>query len=123
MTNALYNILRNTKGELDMGINGRIKELRENSGFTQKNIADFLGVDQSLVSKVEKGERSLTSDMLDSLSALFGVPVSSISNNTAVPSTALAFRASDLTAEDLHTIAFINKIALNANFMTEKTGE
>lgn len=60
-----------------MSINGKIKEFRENSGYTQKNIADFLGVDQSMVSKIEKGERSLTSDMLDSLSALFGVPVSS----------------------------------------------
>lgn len=106
-----------------MSINGKIKEFRENSGYTQKNIADFLGIDQSMVSKIEKGERSLTSDMLDSLSALFGVPVSSFSYNAAIPSTALAFRASDLTGEDLQTIAFINKIALNANFMTEKTGE
>ena len=40
-----------------MEINVRIKELREKNGYTQKNIADFLSVDQSFVSKIENGER------------------------------------------------------------------
>ena len=38
----------------------RLKELRGRSNFTQMNIADFLGVDQSFISKVEKDERVLT---------------------------------------------------------------
>ena len=42
-------------------------------GISQVEIANFLGVDQSLISKIEKGERSISSDMLDELSSLFGV--------------------------------------------------
>lgn len=32
----------------------KIKKLRENANLTQKQIAEFLSVDQSLVSKFEK---------------------------------------------------------------------
>ncbi|MCQ2815590.1 MAG: helix-turn-helix domain-containing protein [Bacilli bacterium] len=106
-----------------MDINLRIKELREKSGYTQQNIADFLNVDQSLISKIEKGERSFTADMLNSLSSLFGVSIKSLQNDSSFTSTVCAFRASDLTAEDLKTISFINKIALNADFMTKLLGD
>lgn len=104
-----------------MEINIKLKELREKNGYTQRNIADYLGVDQSFVSKVEKGERSFTSDMIERLASLFGIHVSALlsEKNEDIPSTACAFRASDLSAEDLNTIAFINRIAINANYMTE----
>ena len=107
-----------------MQIGIRIKELRECCGFTQRNIADFLNVDQSFISKIEKGERSLTADMIKSISDLFGVETSYFLNdNKDVVKTNCAFRANDLTAEDLETISCINRIALNANFMTELLGE
>lgn len=44
-------------------IGNNIKILRDNMGFSQSTIARFLNVDQSLISKVEKGERSLSTDM------------------------------------------------------------
>ncbi len=108
---------------MDFGV--RFKNLREQSGFTQKNVADFLNVDQSFISKIENSERSLTSDMINSVSSLFGVPVSAFFNDSSdcVLKTDCAFRASDLSSEDLKTISVIKKIALNANFMTELLGE
>lgn len=100
-----------------------IKTLREQSGFTQSNIAKYLNVDQSLISKIEKNERSMTSDMLDKLSALFGVAVESLNQET-VPSTriSVALRASEINEDDLETIGAINRIALNSNFMTQLLG-
>ena len=106
-----------------MDINLKLKELREKNGYTQQNIADFLNVDQSLISKIEKGERTFTADMLNSLSSLFGVSVQSLQTDSGFTSTVCAFRASDLTASDLQTISCINKIALNADFMTTLLGE
>ena len=45
-------------------IGENIKALRDKMGFSQTSIARFLNVDQSLISKVEKGERTLSADML-----------------------------------------------------------
>lgn len=103
-----------------MSFNTNFKKIREQSGFTQTNIADFLGVDQSFISKVENGERSMTADMISKVSSLFGVPVVAFEkDNASTPKINCAFRASELSIDDLKTIATINKIALNANFMTE----
>jgi transcriptional regulator with XRE-family HTH domain len=96
----------------------RIKEIRENNNFSQSNIATFLGVDQSLISKVEKDERALSSDMLEKLAALFGVHQKAFSAGSAEKPLAYALRASDLTADDMNTISAINKIALNCDFVT-----
>lgn len=93
--------------------------MREQSGFTQINIAKYLQVDQSLISKIEKNERSIASDMLEKLSALFGVPIESFSEES-VPANRISFslRASEINEDDLETISAINRIAMNLSFMT-----
>lgn len=96
----------------------RIKEIRENNNFSQSNIATFLGVDQSLISKVEKDERALSSDMLEKLAALFGVHQKAFSEGSTEKPLAYALRASNLTTDDMKTISAINKIALNCDFVT-----
>ena len=80
-----------------------IRKLRDNAGFTQSNIAQFVGVDQSLISKVEKGERTLSADLIEKLAALFAVPVEELENQSIVA--------------EMEAIAAINKIALNSEFM------
>ena len=95
-----------------------IKALRENAGYNQLSLANFLKVDQSLISKIEKGERNISSDMLEKLAALFGVSAESIINaNSAVRPLSCAFRSSDLTVDEMEAICAINKIALNSEFM------
>ena len=75
-----------------------IRKLRDNAGFTQSNIAQFAGVDQSLISKVEKGERSLSADVIEKLAALFAVPVEELENQSIVASK-LSF---DMSCSTLH---------------------
>ncbi|MBN2285255.1 MAG: helix-turn-helix transcriptional regulator [Tissierellales bacterium] len=100
-----------------------IKTLREQSGFTQNNIAKYLKVDQSLISKIEKNERLITSDMLEKLSALFGVTVESFYEKSITANRiSFALRANEITEEDLEAISAINRIALNLNFMTKLLG-
>lgn len=101
-------------------LGGKIKAMRERGGFTQSNIANYLKVDQSLISKFEKGERTITSDMLDKLAALFGVQISAFEDaETIAKPLSFALRASEVSDEDLEAISAINRIALNCNFMTQ----
>lgn len=111
--------MNNTIGK----IGENIKALREQSGFTQSNLAQYLRVDQSLISKIEKNERPITSDMLDKLAALFGVTTDSF-NGESIPTNRISFalRASEINEGDLETISAINRIALNSNFMTRLLG-
>lgn len=116
----MYNIIKG-KGRTTMTniIGDNIKTLREEMGFNQNNIASFLKVDQSLISKVEKGERNLSVDMLEKLACLFGVSVQAIENDKLDASKlSFAFRAADLTVDDMEAICAINKIALNVESMT-----
>jgi len=98
----------------------RIKALRERSSFSQSNIAKYLKVDQSFISKIESGERSLSTDMLDKLTALFGVDLTAFEDSciSLDKNLTFAFRTSEIADQDLEAISAINQIALNCNFMT-----
>lgn len=105
-------------------IGDNIKILREQSGLTQINLASYLKVDQSFISKVEKNERAITSDMLDKLSALFGISPDCFYMETLPGKRiSIALRANEINVDDLEMISDINKIVLNLNFMTEILGE
>lgn len=104
-----------SKGKI---IGERIKEFRKCSGFSQANIAAYLNVDQSLISKAETGERNLSVDMLEKLAFLFGVDYTAFENEAETASPlSFALRAQELTAADMEAIGAINRIALNSEFM------
>jgi transcriptional regulator with XRE-family HTH domain len=96
----------------------KVKELREKAGLNQAQIAQFLGIDQSTISKCEKGERQFQVDHLERLGSLFGFTLADLMNEES-PNNALriAFRANGIQVEDLAAIADIQKIALNLDQM------
>ena len=99
-------------------IGSKIKELRTQAGFNQSIIAEYLQVDQSLISKIEKGEREVSTDILKKLAELFGCKVSAIINQEEdVSCLNVAFRTNGMSGEDLKSIAVINRIALNLENM------
>ena len=51
----------------------RIRDLREDKDFTQKQIAEYLLCDQSLYSKYERGEREIPLHLLVKLAAFYNV--------------------------------------------------
>lgn len=99
-------------------IGKRFNELRNRSGLTQSQIAEYLDIDQSYISKCEKNERQFSVEILEKAAALFGCPIEYFIDETSqfapVP---IALRAKSVTTGDLETIAAINKIALNLRFM------
>jgi len=53
----------------------RLRDLREDSNLTQKQVADLLRCDQSLYSKYERSERTLPLDAAVKLARLYGTSV------------------------------------------------
>lgn len=101
-----------------LSIGNKIKELRTKAGFNQSIIAEYLQVDQSLISKIEKGEREASTDVLKKLAELFGCKVSAIINEEEdISRLNVAFRTNGMSKDDLNSIAVINRIALNLENM------
>ena len=97
----------------------KLKMMREKAGLRQGQIADYLGVTQTFISKVETGERNLTVDQLESIVNLYGYSLAEFAAEEEPRPIQFAFRAQDISQEDLHIIADIGKIAINSRFMAK----
>ena len=101
-----------------MGANNRIKDLRKQAGLTQKQIGGFLSIDQSMVAKLESGERKLTTVQLSKLANLFSCSedylLGTSSENEEMN---FAFRIDGMGSEELEVVASINKVAGNINML------
>jgi transcriptional regulator with XRE-family HTH domain len=102
----------------------KLKMMREKAGLRQGQIADYLGVTQTFISKVETGERNLTVDQLESIVSLYGYSLAAFDGmeQDAHP-IQFAFRAQDVSQNDLRIIAEIGKIAINSRFMAKTLEE
>jgi transcriptional regulator with XRE-family HTH domain len=62
-------MLKDYKSSNELG--NYLHSLRKQKKFSLKTVADKLGIDISLLSKIENGERQLQSYMVDGISELF----------------------------------------------------
>lgn len=99
------------------------KNMRNRVGLSQTQLASFLELDQSSISKFEKGERSLELTALEKSCSLFGCTLADLQSNNQDSCVKMSFRKTDLTKESLNQIAIINRIALNLIEMKELEGE
>jgi transcriptional regulator with XRE-family HTH domain len=114
-----YTILKRKGLIMTAMIGQKIKKLREMAGLSQEQIARFLDIDQSTISKCEKGERQFQIDQLEQLGSLFGCALADLMNEEMkVKPLCIAFRANAIANEDLLAIADIHKIALNLDQMS-----
>ena len=105
-------------------MNERLKYLRKESKITQDQLAKFLSVDQSMITKLENGTRSFSITMVDKICSLFGCSEEFLmgESDDYIPLN-FAFRSTGIEAEDLESIAAVNKIAINLKYMNELMGE
>lgn len=108
----------------DSGVNIRLKELRKESKLTQEQLARYLGVDQTLITKLENGSRTLSVSIIDNICSLFGCSESYLlgDSDEYIP-LIFAFRSNNVQTEDLKSIAAVNKLALNLGYMNKKLGD
>ena len=62
-------------------INNKLKRLRSISGYSQKQIADFLQISQPLYSQIEKGNRKIKTEKLERLCNLYCLTLQDFLNN------------------------------------------
>ena len=75
MSNATQALQRTTYG----AVFGRVLlDKRRTAGKEQEDVAEALGVSQSTYSRIERGDVSVTLDMLSRLAAFYGAPPSSL---------------------------------------------
>lgn len=99
-----------------LGVNFR--RVREIVGFTQAQVARYLGVDQSYVSKFENQEREFSMELLMKAAELFGCSLDALADADGdVSPLPIAMHAAEIQDEDLAVIATMNKLALNLRFM------
>lgn len=130
MTTKSYNIVtwRNNVilGENGMGttMDNRLKQLRKESKITQEQLAQYLEVDQSMITKLENGTRNLNVTLIEKLCSLYGCSEKYLlgEEDAYIPLN-FAFRANGIQAEDFESIAAINKIVMNIRYMNNKLGE
>lgn len=104
--------------------NLRLKELRKESKLTQSQLAGYLGVDQSMITRLEDGSRSLNVSLIKKLCSLFGCTESYLlgEDDAYIPLN-FAFRSNGIQTEDLEGIAAVNKIVMNLRYMNEMIGD
>jgi transcriptional regulator with XRE-family HTH domain len=113
MTNSVImklEVLMNTIGE-------KFKALRKSSPFNQKQIAEFLHCDQSMISKIENNERNLSVNDLEKIANLFGRSLDYFTSDDSSDALNVSYRISTITTEDMDGIARVNRIALNIKDM------
>ena len=63
-----------------MTLGQKIRELRENAGLKQRELANQLGIGEGFLSKVENDQKSLKRDDLSKLSKLFKAPIDELNS-------------------------------------------
>ena len=101
----------------------RLKRIRLEHNFTQKQIAHYLGFKQGQIAKLESNERTLKSDSLIKLSNLYRCsPEYIILGIGEYSKTNLAFRSNEKNLS-LDDIAEMNRIIDNLEFLSRITNE
>jgi len=97
-----------------------IKYMLGNSPFTQDMLADYLSVNQTMISKWKNGNRKMSVTHLEKICDLFGCSIEDVINNnvTSKSFNNIKFRTTEITDKSsLESIASINKIVNNLNYM------
>jgi transcriptional regulator with XRE-family HTH domain len=90
------------------------KKLRKKINITQEQMAEYLNLEQSSISKFESGERTISVSNLEKACSLFGIHINDIYKDSKnLRALSPSFRKTNLSLSSLEDISNINKIAMN----------
>ena len=102
--------------EQKMVVGRNLKALREANGYTQEQVANFLGIGRSAYANYEAGERETPMEVMERASELFGCELALLfdEDEQAVKNMLVcAFRADNLSVNDMKEVAAFKNIVLN----------
>jgi transcriptional regulator with XRE-family HTH domain len=102
-----------------------LKALRMANELTQEQVASYLGVMRSAYANYESGDRNMPLAQMQKAADLFGCSLSTLLSedpNEVKNILSFAFRADDLTANDLSELANFKKVAMNYIKMSNLLG-
>lgn len=102
--------------EEKMVVGRNLKALREANGYTQEQVANFLGIGRSAYANYEAGERETPMEVMERASELFGCELALLfdEDEQAVRNMLIcAFRAGNLSVNDMKEVAAFKNIVLN----------
>jgi len=102
---------------ITIGVNA--KYARETCGYSQANAAEFLMVDQCIISSFESGHNLLQADMLERLACLYGCEVSNFKLMKGVVRNNMPYKSNSITVQEMQAIYNVNRIAMNLFFMSD----
>ena len=85
----------------------RLHDVRVMNKYTQQQIGEYLGVDQSLISKIEKDQRKINMTQFDKLCLLYNVTPEYLLGETD-EYTSVRYRSDEKV--DLNAIAKMNQV-------------
>ncbi len=95
-------------------IRDNFKKFRKKINITQEQLAEYLNLEQSSISKFESGERTISVSKLERACSLFGIHMNDMYKETInLRALSPSFRKTTLSLSSLEDISNINKIALN----------
>lgn len=94
-------------------IASNFKKMRENLGFTQEKIGQYLGCAREEISYYETNTREIPLSILEKAADLFGIELVDFFSEEETVGIRFAYRAEDSTVEDLSQIAHFKKIIKN----------
>ena len=99
-----------------MIVGRNLKALREANGYTQEQVANFLGIGRSAYANYELGERETPLEVMERACELFGCELDLLfdEDEQAVKNMLVcAFRADNLSVSDMKEVAAFKNIVLN----------
>ena len=106
-------------------IGRNLKILRESNGYTQEKMAEFLGISRSAYANYESLDREPPLSLLEEMADFFGVSMSVFFETDVLKVKSrllVAFRAEDLSVEDMKQVADFKRVAMEYLKMNEKLG-
>ena len=106
-----------------MKIGATFAAIRENQGYTVKQISDFIHISEEELILFEMGEKTIGVSCLEEACNLFGCTLAALQGKEQLNLLPAIQNAHLMSANEMEMIRTVNKITLNLRYMKKLEGD